>query len=78
MIRFLLGAIAGGVAVWLWGERMRDMAESTTYDARAKVADTLGSVQETTEEAIDGAKDRIRTGLQAGQDYIRPAGERAH
>ena len=75
MLGFLIGAVTGGVLVYLWGERVRDLSDATSQ-ARAKVADGLENVQHRAEGAIDTAKERLRSGLQAGQEYIRPPGDR--
>ena len=75
MLGFLIGAVTGGMLVWLWGERVRDLSDAT-HQARTKVADGLENVQHRAEGVMDTAKDRLRSGLQAGQEYIRPTGER--
>jgi hypothetical protein len=75
MLGFLIGAVTGGMLVYLYGERMRNVSD-TTNQARAKVAEGLENVQHRAEGAIDSAKERLRSGLQAGQEYIRPPGER--
>jgi hypothetical protein len=72
MIGFVAGAIAGGALVWFWGDRMRQLAQEKTQGVRDTVARGLENVQATAEGAIDTAKEQIRTGLQAGQDYVRP------
>jgi hypothetical protein len=75
MLGFLIGAVTGGMLVWLWGERVRDLSDATSQ-ARAKVADSLENVQHRAEAVMDTAKERLRSGLQTGQEYIRPTGER--
>ena len=88
MIGFVAGALAGGAIVWFWGDRMRQLARDKTEhavlvaggrgeDARDTVARGLESVQATAESAFDSAKEQIRTGLQAGQDYVRPDDKKA-
>lgn len=72
MIGFVAGAIAGGALVWFWGDRMRQFAQGKADQARGTVARGLENVQATAEGALDSAKEQIRTGLQAGQDYVRP------
>lgn len=72
MIGFVAGALAGGVLVWFWGDRIRQLAQDKGAQARDTVARGLENVQATAESAIDSAKEQIRTGLQAGQDYVRP------
>jgi gas vesicle protein len=73
MTRFMLGAIVGAIAVWVWGEEIRRFANTKGRSARLGAADTLQSVQSTAEEMFDTAKDRVTSTLQAGQDAIRPA-----
>jgi hypothetical protein len=71
--RFVLGAIVGGIAVWVWGEDLRRLANTKGRTARVAAADALQSVQSTAEELFDTAKDQVTSTLQAGQDVVRPA-----
>ncbi len=73
MSRFVLGAIVGAIAVWVWGEEIRRFANTKGRSARLVAADTLQSVQSTAEEMFDTTKDQMTSTLQAGQDAIRPA-----
>jgi len=72
MLRFIVGAIAGGVAIWMWGDELRAYVDRRTRSLRSKAADKLQLVQEVTETALDTAKDQISAGLQSGQEAIRP------
>ncbi|MEX2223465.1 MAG: hypothetical protein WEG40_16880 [Candidatus Rokuibacteriota bacterium] len=71
--RFVLGAIVGGIAVWVWGEELRRLVNTQGRSARLVAADTLQAVQSTAEELFDTAKDQVTSTLQAGQDAVRPA-----
>ena len=71
--RFMLGAIAGGIAVYVWGDEIRRFANTKGRTARLAAADTLQAVQSTAEEMFDTAKDQVTSTLQSGQDAIRPA-----
>ena len=71
--RFLLGAIVGGIAVYMWGDELRRFANTKSRTARLVAADTLKSVQSTAEDIFDTAKDQVTSTLQSGQDAIRPA-----
>jgi len=71
--RFVLGAIVGGVAVYVWGDEIRRFANTKGRTARLVAADTLKSVQSTAEDIFDSAKDQVTSTLQSGQDAIRPA-----
>jgi hypothetical protein len=71
--RFMLGAIMGGIAVYVWGDEIRRFANTKGRTARLAAADTLQSVQSTAEDLFDSAKDQVTSTLQSGQDAIRPA-----
>jgi len=84
---FILGAVMGGVAVWLWGKEVEGYFWEQTRGARAKAADAIQTVEETTGQVLDGSgkslrraegvlrytKARVSAALRAGQDAIRPA-----
>jgi hypothetical protein len=72
MAQFAVGMIAGGIAVWLWGDEFKRYAATRTREIREKGADTLHSVQGKAEEVLDTAKSQVHATLQAGQDAIRP------
>jgi hypothetical protein len=75
MLRFVLGAIVGGIAIWVWGDELREYMDRRTRVVRSKAADQLRVVQEATETALDTAKQQISSRLQSGQDAIRPASD---
>jgi len=68
MIGFIAGAIAGGVAMWLWGE---DLRRVSGRDMRTRAADTLRSVESKAGEVLDTAKGRVQSTLKAGEDALR-------
>lgn len=70
--RFVLGAIVGGIAVWVWGEELRRLVDTKGRTARLAAADALQSVQSTAGEIFDAARDQVTATLQAGQDAVRP------
>jgi hypothetical protein len=72
MSRFVLGAIVGGIAVWIWGEELRRLANTQSRTARVAAADALQAVQSTAEELFDSARDQVTSTLQAGQEAVRP------
>lgn len=75
MLRFIAGAIAGGLAVWMWGDDLRDYLAERTRAVRAKTADQIQLVQQAAESALASATERITSTLQNGQDAIRPSEE---
>lgn len=43
---FVFGAVAGAVAVWLWGRKLEEGLEQTTRDVRTKAADAIQVVED--------------------------------
>jgi hypothetical protein len=72
MSRFVLGAIVGGIAVWVWGEDLRRLANTQGRTARLAAADALKSVQSVAEDIFESARDQVTSTLQAGEDAVRP------
>jgi hypothetical protein len=84
---FILGALMGGVAVWLWRKDIEGYVGDRTRAVRAKAADAMQAVDEKTGQILDGGgsslhraegvlqdtKERVSAALRAGQDAIRPA-----
>ena len=44
---FVLGAMTGAVAAWLWGRNIEDRLAKTTRAVRTKAADGIQAVEET-------------------------------
>src|SRR5262249_56960249 len=74
MMRFLMGALAGALAMWYWGDDIRDYIENRTRDARGRAVDTLQSVETKAGEMLDRAKEQVSSTLQAGEDAPPPRG----
>lgn len=55
MLKILIGAAAGGAAMWYWGDRIREMAPDTAHETRTRAARGLDSVQGTAGNVIDAA-----------------------
>ncbi|HKC98826.1 MAG TPA: hypothetical protein VKG20_12385 [Methylomirabilota bacterium] len=73
MFRFVLGALVGGLAVWYWGEEIRQYAESRTVGVRQSAADAIRTVGKRAEDVLDRTKEQVSNAAQAGQDAIRPS-----
>ena len=77
MVRFVLGALAGGLAIFFWGEEVRRFANSKTRNIRLSAADTLKAMEDTAEDLLDRTKEQVTSTLEAGRDAIRPSPSRA-
>ena len=58
---FMIGAIAGGAVMWLYGDRIRDYVDDLTLDVRERAAaglegaaERLQSAAETVEDGLSG------------------------
>ena len=71
MFRFVLGALVGGLAVWYWGEEIREYAESRTLGVRKSAANVIRSVGKKAEDVLDQTREQVGNAAQAGQDAIR-------
>ena len=63
---FLTGVIAGGAAVWLFGDQIREYVDDVTSDLRGQAAaglegaaERLQSVAETVEDGLSGSQQRV-------------------
>jgi len=84
---FVLGAIMGAAAVWLWGREMEAYVGDKTRGMRTKAAEGVRAVEETAGKVLDRGGDvlhradeflqdtraHVSETLRAGEDAIRPA-----
>jgi len=70
---FVLGIIAGGVALWIWRREIESYAGEKTRGMRAKAADGIQAIEEKTVSVLDRTKEHVGEALRAGQEAIRPA-----
>ena len=66
---FIVGALAGGIAMYLWRDEIGRYLDSGTRDFRTRAADTLKQAS----DMMESASEKIGETLAAGQDAIRPA-----
>ena len=72
MFRFVIGGLVGGLAVWYWGEEIRQYAESRTVGVRRSAANMIRTVGKKADDVLDRTKDQVSAASQSGQDAIRP------
>jgi hypothetical protein len=67
---FIIGAIAGGVAMWLYGDQLREYVDDMTSGLREKTAarlegaaDRLQSVAESVEGGLSEAANQARRAI---------------
>lgn len=72
---FLIGAIAGGWMVWKYRDSIHGYVKGNAGPAREKVDGLLRTVQQTSETLLEGAKERVSSGLQSAREKVRPGSE---
>ena len=84
---FILGTVAGAVALWLWGREVEHYLGKKTRSVRAQAAAGMQAVDEKTgrvldrsrkslrraEDFLEDTKEHVSDALRAGQHAIRPA-----
>jgi hypothetical protein len=63
---FVVGAIAGGIVVLLWGREIGAYVGEAASEARAKATDGLRAVEQGAEEVLD----RGVGGLRRAQEFV--------
>ena len=72
MVRFVLGTLAGGLAVWYWRDQLQELAERKTEGLRKGAARHAQNGRGDRGRRADRTKEQVSSALQAGQDAIRP------
>ena len=60
MMKFLVGAVAGALAMWYWGDELRDYLDNKTRDVRDRAVEKLQTVEEKAGEADGKSYAKIR------------------
>ncbi len=71
---FILGIVAGGLAVWKWRDSIRDYVKDNAGPARTKADALLGTVQDRSEHLLDRAKEQVSSRLQSTREKVRTGG----
>ena len=66
---FIVGALAGAVAMYIWHDEIGRYLDSRTSGLRTRAADTLKQAG----DLMESASQAIGKSLAAGQEAIRPA-----
>jgi uncharacterized protein YgfB (UPF0149 family) len=71
---FILGVVAGGLAVWKWRDAIREYVKENAGPAITKADNLLGTVQQRSERLLDLAKERVASGLERTREKVRTTG----
>jgi len=68
---FLLGAIAGAVAMWKYRDALREYLKGNAGPARDKIDGLLRTVQEKSEVLLDQAKEQLSSRIESTREKVR-------
>lgn len=75
MMGFLMGAISGAVATYIWRKDISRYMGSRVPDMRERAAERLGTVGERAGAVLDRARTGLQSGVRAGQERLRRRGD---
>ena len=71
MIGFVIGALAGSAAAYVWHDKIRSYLGSNLPAMRDRAAEQIGSIGQRAGEALDQAKSRIDSTVRTSQERLR-------
>ena len=74
MFGFVLGAVAGSVAAYVWHEQLRKYLTNDVSSMRDRAADRLGDLGQRAGSALDRARSSLESTVRTGQDKLRATG----
>jgi hypothetical protein len=76
MFGFVLGALTGGLAIWYWGDQIREFATSNMSGARKRAADALSSLTETAERVPERTREQFGSAVPPRTGTVNPTSSR--
>lgn len=74
MVGFVIGALLGSAAAYVWHEKIRSYVDKELPAMRDRAAEQLGSIGQRAGEALDQAKSRLDSGVRNSQERLRTTG----
>jgi hypothetical protein len=73
MVGFVIGALVGSAAAYVWHDKIRSYLDSQLPTMRDRAAERIGTIGQRAGEALDQAKSRIDSTVRTSQDRLRTA-----
>ena len=77
MFGFLIGAVIGSAAAYVWYDKIRSYVDTQLPTVRDRAAERIGTIGQRAGEALDQAKAHIDSTVRTSQERLRPAGGRS-
>lgn len=73
MVGFVLGALIGSAAAYVWHDKIRSYVDKELPAMRDRAAEQIGSIGQRAGEALDQAKTRLDSTVRNSQERLRTA-----
>ena len=71
MFGFLIGALVGSAAAYVWHDKIRSYVDTKLPSMRDRAADQLGTLGQRAGEALDQANSRLDSTVRTSQQRLR-------
>lgn len=72
MVGFVIGALVGSAAAYVWHDKIRSYLERQLPAVRDRAADQIGTIGQRAGDALTQAKSRIDSTVRSSQERLRP------
>ena len=76
MVGFVLGALIGSAAAYLWHDKIRSYVDTQLPAMRDRAVEQIGTLGQRAGEALDQAKSKLDSTVRSSQERLRTAGGR--
>ena len=77
MFGFVIGALIGSAAAYVWHDKIRGYVDTQLPTVRDRAAERIGTIGQRAGEALDQAKSRLDSTVRNSQERLRTAGGRS-
>jgi hypothetical protein len=77
MVGFVLGALIGSAAAYMWHDKIRNYIDTQLPAMRDRAVEQIGTVGQRAGEALDEAKSRLDSTVRNSPERLRTAGGRS-
>jgi ElaB/YqjD/DUF883 family membrane-anchored ribosome-binding protein len=73
MVGFVIGALIGSAAAYVWHDKIRSYFNTQLPTVRDRAAEQIGTIGQRAGEALDQAKSRLDSTVRSSQERLRTA-----
>jgi hypothetical protein len=74
MFGFVIGALVGSAAAYLWHDKIRSYVDNQLPAVKDRAAERIGTIGQRAGEALDQAKSRLDSTVRTSQERLRTSG----